>query len=854
MLSCLSLEQILLVVFTGSLVSGANSTVWGKVGQNITLPCHYSTDEHGTRQICWGKGRCPYSWCSGEIFRTKTQQRIYEKFSKYYLMGDVHQGDVSLTIVNVTENDAGTYCCRVDIKGWFNDEKQHVEVVIEKAVLHFTETYFALEPRWMSNTQSPPDNISIYFSTLVEDSRKGEPDMTGVYVSSGICTVLLLLLIVTLLILKQTPVAGFAAESSSQLVRPLESQLVDPEEAKLESEVQKGGPVHEEEEGMKQCQLPTATSAEQQVPWFGLEKACTFVSQSGKNVVVRRNYCLPRIKNLRSAVSSSSNVKKHFERAHPEKLRAIEEAIKARRRGLPEPMHDTPPPQMLKQQQTTLERWGSGRDLLLLAACVHPRFKLERLESCQATTHTNKYTMEALLKAEIKMGVLNEDSDQSSDKDQEGDDLEDDFFNFLPQGKKSAVDTAEEELGIYTRSRRCVILQVRWHSQAQTLEEFSTFWKLVSMHRKIFMRCFGKRALCALSYQKQTIPVLGRKEITKGKAHSALPNWLKSDECSDIGYYWSLCTVNMSHMLLQWIVIHFCIVGTISQIVVRGVVGQAVTLPCTYRVQQRDDLTDMCWGQGSCPNSKCSNEILRTNGRTVTSKISHRYQLKGHVTQGDVSLTIANLNKGDRGLYCCRIEVRGWFNDLKKTLNLQVNSATTTVSTTSTTVSTTVFTTTTTTAPHMVTTSCTPAPLTTTVTSPKPLPFISNIPASPTTHTDANVPTMPTSSVKTAIAFFTTVPSSGNFKSSPTSLQDELTENACCVFTTETASHTREINTVLIPCASVLSVLLLILVTLLMKNKRMRKYHLSKMKSLNKCEEPGETPVEAEGENGMFPL
>ncbi|XP_061446595.1 uncharacterized protein LOC133367011 isoform X2 [Rhineura floridana] len=203
---------------------------------------------------------------------------------------------------------------------------------------------------------------------------------------------------------------------------------------------------------MKQCQLPTATSAEQQVPWFGFEKACTFVSQSGKNVVVRCNYCLPRIKNLRSAVSPSSNVKKHFERAHPEKLRAIEEAIKARRRGLPEPMHDTPPPKMLKQQQTTLERWGSGRDLLLLAACVHPRFKLDRLESCQATTHTNKYTMEALLKAEIKMGVLNEDSDQSSDKDQEGDDLEDDFFNFLPQGKKSAVDTAEEELVRYLRS------------------------------------------------------------------------------------------------------------------------------------------------------------------------------------------------------------------------------------------------------------------------------------------------------------------------------------------------------------------------------------------------------------------
>ncbi|XP_061489481.1 uncharacterized protein LOC133387824 [Rhineura floridana] len=94
--------------------------------------------------------------------------------------------------------------------------------------------------------------------------------------------------------------------------------------------------------------------------------------------------------------------------------------------------------------------WEDKR--LLLAACLHPRFKLDWLELCQAATHTNKYTMEALLKAEIKMGVLNEDSDQSSDKDQEGDDLEDDFFNFLPQGKKSAVDTAEEELVRYLRS------------------------------------------------------------------------------------------------------------------------------------------------------------------------------------------------------------------------------------------------------------------------------------------------------------------------------------------------------------------------------------------------------------------
>ncbi|XP_061477277.1 uncharacterized protein LOC133381813 [Rhineura floridana] len=152
------------------------------------------------------------------------------------------------------------------------------------------------------------------------------------------------------------------AESNSQLMQSLVSQFVVPEMVKLESEVYKGGFVHGEADNETQYQLPTATFAEQQVPWFGFEEACTFVSQSGRNVVVQCNYCLPRIKTLRSAISTSSNVKKHLERMHPEKLRAIISAIKARKRGRSEPVHDPPPPKMLKQQQTTLERWGSSRE------------------------------------------------------------------------------------------------------------------------------------------------------------------------------------------------------------------------------------------------------------------------------------------------------------------------------------------------------------------------------------------------------------------------------------------------------------------------------------------------------------
>ncbi|CAI5766829.1 hepatitis A virus cellular receptor 2 [Podarcis lilfordi] len=208
------LERILLVVFTVSsptclLTSVSGSTIQGKVGQNITLPCHYSTVENGIRTICWGRASCPLSWCSSQIFDTSEWKSIYKKDSKYYLLGDVHQGDVSLTIVNVTEEDSGIYCCRVDISGWFNDLKHNIEVVIEKgnwsptsarvpATIHFTETYFALEPRWMSSTQSPQDNISVHFTTLKREKRKEEPSRAVLYIGTGTCAVVLLLIVAML--------------------------------------------------------------------------------------------------------------------------------------------------------------------------------------------------------------------------------------------------------------------------------------------------------------------------------------------------------------------------------------------------------------------------------------------------------------------------------------------------------------------------------------------------------------------------------------------------------------------------------------------------------------------------------
>ncbi|XP_047412061.1 hepatitis A virus cellular receptor 1 isoform X3 [Sciurus carolinensis] len=121
--------------------------------------------------------------------------------------------------------------------------------------------------------------------------------------------------------------------------------------------------------------------------------------------------------------------------------------------------------------------------------------------------------------------------------------------------------------------------------------------------------------------------------------------------------------------------------AVVSYTEVSGVVGQSVTLPCSYSVDN-GAVTSMCWGRGACPISKCSDEIVWTDGSQVTFRKHMRYKLEGNLLEGDVSLTIEDAAKTDSGLYCCRIEHRGWFNDMKVTLSLEIKPVTTSPSTT----------------------------------------------------------------------------------------------------------------------------------------------------------------------------
>lgn len=102
------------------------------MGENITLPCHYSVKYRGLTDTCWGQS-CPLMGsCPNKMISINTNLEIDGQLEKFHLMGNVSQGDVSLTIVNITKDDMGTYCCRMEYQGLFNDEKMFFKLLIEE--------------------------------------------------------------------------------------------------------------------------------------------------------------------------------------------------------------------------------------------------------------------------------------------------------------------------------------------------------------------------------------------------------------------------------------------------------------------------------------------------------------------------------------------------------------------------------------------------------------------------------------------------------------------------------------------------------------------------------------------------
>ncbi|XP_073479689.1 hepatitis A virus cellular receptor 1 homolog [Aquarana catesbeiana] len=121
----------LILLHQGLFVSAKD--VNGFVGGAVTLPCTYSIKD-GTTSMCWGRGKCPPNRCNNPNIWTDGSKVTLNGFdSRYQLLGNISKGDVSLTISNLSKMDEDTYCCRLEIPGWYNDQRHEISVRVHEA-------------------------------------------------------------------------------------------------------------------------------------------------------------------------------------------------------------------------------------------------------------------------------------------------------------------------------------------------------------------------------------------------------------------------------------------------------------------------------------------------------------------------------------------------------------------------------------------------------------------------------------------------------------------------------------------------------------------------------------------------
>ncbi|XP_076836037.1 hepatitis A virus cellular receptor 2 homolog isoform X3 [Brachyhypopomus gauderio] len=105
-----------------------------------------------------------------------------------------------------------------------------------------------------------------------------------------------------------------------------------------------------------------------------------------------------------------------------------------------------------------------------------------------------------------------------------------------------------------------------------------------------------------------------------------------------------------------------------SVLTVVGLTGETVILPCKYNVTTHGT-SNVCWGRDQSWFS-CKNTLITTDGLSVNFRQSKRYDLPSLMNRSDVSLTIKNAQNSDSGIYICRVEIPGPFNDLSQTVHL----------------------------------------------------------------------------------------------------------------------------------------------------------------------------------------
>ncbi|XP_046315910.1 hepatitis A virus cellular receptor 2 isoform X2 [Marmota monax] len=217
MFSHLSFNGILLLLLLLLLTMSSEGEYIVEVGQDASLPCSYNPiSSESLVPVCWGKESCPVFGCKDLVLSTDETNVKDQKSSRYQLKGNLHKGDVSLTIVNVTPADSGTYCCRIQFRGPMNDYKLNVELIIKPAKVNpaptaqrdvttvlprmlTTEGHGSVETQTLGTFHDKNQTISTFAD---EFQSFGATTRRGLYIGVGISAGLALTLIFSALILK----------------------------------------------------------------------------------------------------------------------------------------------------------------------------------------------------------------------------------------------------------------------------------------------------------------------------------------------------------------------------------------------------------------------------------------------------------------------------------------------------------------------------------------------------------------------------------------------------------------------------------------------------------------------------
>ncbi|XP_039630451.1 hepatitis A virus cellular receptor 2 homolog isoform X2 [Polypterus senegalus] len=132
-------------------LSSSEVAVTATAGHNVTLPCRYSSFRSEVHFFCWGRSECPGRGQCGSNEIYKWDGRVHRMSDKYQLTGDIQRGDLSLTVVNVTMEDSGPYCCRIEILGLFNDVKNSMWLTVTEECSEGPTT----TPRGHATSESP---------------------------------------------------------------------------------------------------------------------------------------------------------------------------------------------------------------------------------------------------------------------------------------------------------------------------------------------------------------------------------------------------------------------------------------------------------------------------------------------------------------------------------------------------------------------------------------------------------------------------------------------------------------------------------------------------------------------------